>query len=192
MSDLFVGMWVDVDGEHRIGTRNSEGGRAIITNINDNYVAVKYLLTSLCSPEVKSARIRPADLILSGRRKSRDGSTTPSLLSHLYGEYRSQQQISQSQHELVDTRVVNLFPQLINTGLLLNMLMEKSNVCNVVKAIKENNQTEGKGWLRKTEAKLLNINLHQKEKMYLNENEKELVLKLLLSLKPLYTRAASI
>ena len=176
MSDLFVGMWVDVDGEQRIGTRNSEGGRAIITNINDNYVAAKYLLTNLCSPEVKSARIRPADLILSGRRKSRDGLTTPSLLSHLYGEYRSQQISSQTQHEVVDTRVVDLFPQFINTGLLLNMLLEKSNVCNVIKAIKENNQTEGKGWLRRTEAKFLNINLQQKEKTYLNEKEKELVL----------------
>ena len=190
MSDLFVGMWVDVEGEVRIGTRNSEGGRGIIIEKNERRISVKYLLSNSCSPDVNSTQIRPANLVLNGRRKSGDGSSTPSLLSHLYGEYRSQQ-LSQVQHQS-ESSVVELFPVVLNTSLLLSMLMEKNNSVNVVKSIKENNQTEGKGWLRKIEANLKNIELQQKEKTYLNEYEKELVLKLLLPLKPLYNRASSI
>ena len=167
MSDLFIGMWVDVDAEIRTGTRNSEGGRGRITHLNDNSVSVKYLLTNLSSPAVKHSRIHSADLILSGRRKSREGTTTPSLLSHLYGEYRSQQ-LLQSQQE--ETTVVNLTPRgqpVISTGLLLNMMLEKNNVGEVVKIIKENNQSKGKGWLRENEAKLINSNLQQKSKQLL-------------------------
>ena len=148
------------------------------------------MLSNSCSPDVNSTRIRPANLVLDGRRKSGDGSSTPSLLSHLYGEYRSQQ-LSQVQHQS-ESSVVELFPVVLNTSLLLSMLMGKNNSVNVVKSIKENNQTEGKGWLRKIEANLKNIELQQKEKTYLNEYEKELVLKLLLPLKPLYNRASSI
>ena len=126
MSDLFVGMWVDVEKEIRTGTRNSEGGRGIITNMNDNVISVKYLLSNLSSPDVKSRRIRPADIVLSGRRKSRDGKTTPSLLSHLYGEYRTQQ-INQLTANQELTRVVALTPQepFLTTGLLLNLMLEK-------------------------------------------------------------------
>ena len=126
MSDLFVGMWVDVEKEIRTGTRNSEGGRGIITNMNDNVISVKYLLSNLSSPDVKSRRIRPADIVLSGRCKSRDGKTTPSLLSHLYGEYRTQQ-INQLTANQELTRVVALTPQepFLTTGLLLNLMLEK-------------------------------------------------------------------
>ena len=201
MNDLFVGMWVDVEGEVRTGTRNSEGGRGIITDIiNDNdqstAVAVKYLLTNTSSPFVKSSRIRPADLILSGRRKARNGTTTPSLLSHLYGEYCMQQITQQSQEEVPSIRVVvfnSEAPEVVNTGLLLSMmLLGKNFIVDVVKKIKENNQTEGKGWLRKNEALFINNEQQHKAKTYLNEKEKELVLKLLLSLKPGYFRATSI
>ena len=202
MNDLFVGMWVDVEGEVRTGTRNSEGGRGIITDIiNDNdqstAVAVKYLLTNTSSPFVKSSRICPADLILSGRRKARNGTTTSSLLSHLYGEYRMQQITQQSQEEVPSRRVVvfnSEAPEVVNTGLLLSMmLLGKNFIVDVVKKIKENNQTEVKGWLRKNEALFINNNEQQhKAKTYLNEKEKELVLKLLLSLKPGYFRATSI
>ena len=187
-------MWVDVDAELRTGTRNSEGGRGIITEINNNHISVKYLLSNLSSPSVKPSRIRPADLILSGRRKSRNGTTMPSLLSHLYGEYRSQQ-ITQQLHE-DDQSVVDYQPQgqeVVNTGLLLSMMMMgKKFVVDVVKKIKEKNQTEGKGWLRRNEANLINLNTQQKEKTYLSPKEKELVLKLLLCLKPVYHRTTSI
>ena len=106
MTNLFTSMWVDVEGELRTRTRNSKGGRGIITELNDNNIPVKYLLSNLMSPSVKASRIRPADLILSGRRKSRNGTATPSLLSHLYGEYRSQQLTQQSQED--EERVVDL------------------------------------------------------------------------------------
>ena len=99
MADLFIGMWVDVEGEIRTGTRNSEGGRGRITNLDDGNISVKYLLTNQSSPNVKSSRISPADLILNGRRKSRNGTPTPSLLSHLYGEFRSQQMMQAEQEE---------------------------------------------------------------------------------------------
>ena len=94
--------------------------------MNDNRtVAVKYLLSNLSSPSVKSLQICPADLVFSGRRKSRNGTTTPSLLTHLCGEYRLQQITQQSQEE-VETRVVDLNPhesEVVNTGVLLSMMI---------------------------------------------------------------------
>ena len=101
MSDLFVGMWVDVEGEIRSGRRNSEGGRGMITNINENNsVSIKYTISNLMSPDVKSARVRQADFILSGRGSNADGSPTPSFLSHLYGAHRGSADLMSSREYL--------------------------------------------------------------------------------------------
>ena len=54
LPDLFVGLWVDVDPEIRVGSRNSDGGRARIMDIDDdNNVSVKYVIGDMTSPNVR-------------------------------------------------------------------------------------------------------------------------------------------
>ena len=150
-TDLFRGMWVDVEKEVRTGTRYSEGGRGLITNFDsNNNITIKYLISNTSSPNVKLSRIKSADMILSGRKKSWDGTTTPSLLSHLYGEFRSQQML-QLQNDQEETRVVDCNPhgQLVNTSLLLNMMLGGNNVVDVVKKMKDKKSYTGKRLVEK-------------------------------------------
>ena len=88
------------------------------------------------------------------------------MLSHLYGDYRSQQ-INQQTTQQELTRVVGLTSQepILTTSLLLNLMLEK-NVCVVVNKIKE------KGWLRRNEGKSNNFIFQEKNNTHLHKKEK--------------------
>ena len=150
LPDLFVGMWVDVDPELRIGSRNSEGGRARIIDIDDDHnISVKYVIGDMMSPNVQPSRIHHPDFILNGRRNSRssDSASAPSLLSHLYGEYRSQLIMRRTPHQSPQRRIVDLIDseQVINTSRLLCLLMVEKNLSCVVNLIKK--KLGGRKWM---------------------------------------------
>ena len=193
LPDLFVGLWVDVDPELRTGSRNSEGDRARITDIDDNNnISVKYVIGDVTSPNVQPSRIRHPNFVLNGRRNARlsNSSSAPSLLSHLYGEYRSQIIMNQTPHDQPpQRRIVDLIDtEQVNTSKLLCLLMDGKNLSCVVKLIKKKNLEEGKGWLRKIETK----NIVDKKNTHLSSKGKDQLLKLLIALKPKYRNTTSI
>ena len=52
-----VGDYVEVDGENRIGRRNSEGGKAYIADVSPT-ISVRYVISGLLSPSVVKERIQ--------------------------------------------------------------------------------------------------------------------------------------
>ena len=130
--------------------------------------------------------------MLNGRRNARSSASTsaPSLLSHLYGEYRSQILVNQyPPHQPPRRSIVELSNiEIINTSKLLSLLMLNDNLSFVVELIKEKNLVEGNGWLRKLESNLTN----EQQNTHLSKVEKETVLKLLIALKPNFRNTNSI
>ena len=129
MSDLFVGMYVDIDPENRVGRRNSEGGRGIVTAINNTDISVKYMWSHLTSPRVNQSQIHAADLILTCRQTNTREEATPSLLSHIYGEYCSNQiqiQLEDSQNNNHES--ITVVEPVITTEFLLSMFFNRHEI----------------------------------------------------------------
>lgn len=200
--NLFIGMYVDVQPENRIGERNSDGGRGIITSINaendsndSNTFDVKYILSNLKSPIVKKARIRSANFVLTGRRKTTNGEATPSLLSHLYGAFIGQQLQNEIENERSPTTTaVTTEPEMVTTASLLRMCIIPTQLRKsqhpVIVLIKKKNDDCIEGWLRANEKSLENSK-HTKITKHLSNHENSLILKLMVPLKTISYAATS-
>jgi hypothetical protein len=95
MTQFFVGEWVDIDPDNRVGRRNSSGGRAIIRSNQPSY-NVRYLLYNHLSQDVDESRIHHSSLMTTSQHLSPNGEIVPSLLSYNYHNYLGSQQ--QLQH----------------------------------------------------------------------------------------------
>ena len=87
-----VGDYVNVDAECRTGKPDSEGGKAYISAVEPT-VDVQYVISGLLSPDVARERLHVSRISTTGRRRSADGSVTPSILKYCYPKYMRQQRL---------------------------------------------------------------------------------------------------
>ena len=186
LSCFRVGDYVDVDSECRTGRVDSEGGKGYIESLSPT-IDVRYVISGLLSPAVDRNRIHTAKIATTGRRKSFDGSRTPSILDYSYPEYRRQQRLIAVSSTSTSTRTNHVFNfdncrfdfgNPADTRILLNLSLKKTDVVDIIDKL---NKTNMKGWLRKNEN--LNNKISTTKNTHLNLEERNMVLKLLLCLK---------
>ena len=122
-NNFVIGDYVDVKSNFAPG-HNSNGGRARITQ-TDPTIHLKYIIDQHCSQDVEEYRICPANvLLLEGRRRGNNNEPTPSLLSHLYSEFRASSEVQNESNNTTSISIVeenNIDSQLlVTTKYLLN------------------------------------------------------------------------
>jgi hypothetical protein len=191
---FFVGEWVDVDPEQRRGRRDSEGGRAIIKEIEPSY-NLQYLVGGQLSQEVDEQRIHHTTLDTHARRRSPNDELRPSLLSHNYEPVeRNQQNTAESQTPANNNRQIVTTASMMREALKYNRKRDPEHpVVKRLNSMMERVNTDN-GWLRENEAIVTNTP-SPSPNTYLSTDEKDLLLKLYFALqnvteKPVSSRLA--
>jgi hypothetical protein len=157
---FYIGEWVDVDPDNRVGRRNSTGGRAII-NTNDPTYSVSYILDNHLSQDVDESRIHHSSLMTTSRRLSPEGDVVPSLLSYNYQDHqRARVNVESSSSNDSSLRLQQDLDTIITTSSLLQMSLKyfKGNLKNrqtenpAFLLLSDKMDVELPGWLRRNQS----------------------------------------
>lgn len=85
-SSLFLGMYVNVDPESRVGRRDSAGGAGIIVSVEPS-TSIRYLIEGRLTQDVDEERIHSMSMMTTSRRPGPNGQTIPGLLSYNYSSF---------------------------------------------------------------------------------------------------------